>query len=179
MKNMMWAAPGTIYGDAAGYEEPAARPFGAYSMFYNGHRQPATPAPEEKDPNSPRESGYRLPRILVDIVKARPIHLAIIDGIETQTAVETAAAPEDVKRTVKLVKPGVLLAGLNPVCTDAVAAAVMGLDPMADKGKAPFELCDSTLRLAEEAGIGTRDVSKIEVAGTPVAKLRFPFRGRA
>ncbi len=52
----------------------------------------------------------------------------------------------------------------------------MGFDPMADRGTAPFEACDSTLRLAEEAGIGTRDPSKIEVAGTPLRQVRFRFR---
>ena len=33
-------------------------------------------------------------------------------------------------------KPGLLLAGRNPVCTDAVATAVMGYDPMAARGPA-------------------------------------------
>ena len=67
------------------------------------------------------------------------------------------------KRQIRLVKPGFLLAGLNPVSTDAVAAAAMGIDPMADRVKAPFEDCDSMLKVAEEAGIGTRDLSKIEM----------------
>jgi hypothetical protein len=47
---------------------------------------------------------------------------------------------------------------------------------MADRGKAPFETCDSTLRLAEEHGVGTRDLRRIEVIGTPIAQARFPFR---
>ena len=35
---------------------------------------------------------------------------------------------------------------------------VMGFDPMADRGTPPFETCDNTLRLAEDAGLGTRDL---------------------
>jgi hypothetical protein len=52
----------------------------------------------------------------------------------------------------------------------------MGFDPMADRGTAPFEHCDSTLRLAEQLGIGTRDLSRIEILGLPVSKAKTPFR---
>jgi hypothetical protein len=47
---------------------------------------------------------------------------------------------------------------------------------MADRGTPPFETCDSTLRLAEQLGVGTRDLNQIEVLGTPMAKVRFNFR---
>ena len=102
--------------------------------------------------------------------------LAIIDGIETQTAASGAALEEGAKRQIRLVAPGVLLASLNPVCADAAAAAVMGFDPMATRGKAPFENCDSTLELAERAGIGTRDLKAIEVIGARLAEVRTAFR---
>lgn len=178
MENMIGATPITIYGDAAGYEAPSDEPFGSRTaILATGRRQPPETSPAEKDPSSPREPGYRLPRITVDIVKARPIHLAIIDGIETQAGGEGVEPPEETRRRIRPVKPGVLIAGLNPVATDAVAAAVMGFDPMAGRGKPPFENCDSILRLAEEAGIGTRDLSKMKVTGVPVAGVRFLFRG--
>jgi len=61
--------------------------------------------------------------------------------------------------------PGVLVAGTNVVTTDAVAMAVMGLDPMADRGTYPFTKSDNMLRLAEEAGLGTRDLNRIEIVG--------------
>lgn len=176
MGNMIGITPATIYGDSAGYEEPAARPFGARTMFRTGRRQPSPPSPKEISETSPREPGYRLPRITVDLVAARPVHLAIIDGIETQTTADVAALDPGAKRQIRLVKPGILIAGLNPVCTDAVAAAAMGFDPKADRGTAPFENCDSTLRLAEEAGLGTRDLASIEVAGAPIRSVRFAFR---
>jgi uncharacterized protein (DUF362 family) len=176
LKNMMGAAPPTIYGESAGYDEPAARPFGQRVMFHTGLRQPSEPSPKEINPDSPREAGYRIPRIVSDIVAARPIHLAIIDGIETQTTAEAAGPEPGEKRRIHLVKPMILIAGLNPVCVDAVAVAAMGFDPMAERGTAPFETGDSTLRFAEEAGIGARGLAKIEVVGTPVRSVRFAFR---
>jgi hypothetical protein len=55
--------------------------------------------------------------------------------------------------------------------------SLMGFDPMADRGTPPFEDCDSTLRLAEAVGIGTRDLSRIEVAGPSIESVRFDFAG--
>ena len=72
--------------------------------------------------------------------------------------------------------PGVLLAGTNCVTTDAVGTALMGFDPMADRGTAPFETSDNTMRLAEEFGVGTRDLSRIEVIGTPIREAVFRMR---
>jgi uncharacterized protein (DUF362 family) len=84
--------------------------------------------------------------------------------------------PNQGKNTIhQAVHPGVLVAGMNCVCTDAVATAVMGLDPMADRGAPPFEKCDSTLRLAESLGVGTRDLKRIEVVGTPIERARYKF----
>jgi hypothetical protein len=42
-------------------------------------------------------------------------------------------------------------------------------------GAPPFEKCDSTLRLAESLGVGTRDLKRIEVVGTPIARARYKF----
>ena len=83
------------------------------------------------------------------------------------------------RRKCELVNPGVLIAGTNPVTTDAVCAAVMGFDPMADRGTPPFELADSTMRFGEQHGIGTRDISRIEVIGTPIRDVRFDYRAHS
>ncbi len=176
MNNMIGIAPATIYGDAAGFEEPALRPFGRRGMMHTGRRQPSTLVPGETNPESPRDAGYRIPRVAVDLVAARPIHLAIVDGIETQTSAEGVATGAQPGRKIHLVKPGILVAGFNPVCTDAVATALMGFDPGADRGTPPFENCDSTLKLADEAGIGTRDLKKIDLVGVPIRNLQLPFR---
>jgi hypothetical protein len=53
--------------------------------------------------------------------------------------------------------------------------SVMGFDPMADRGTPPFERCDSIVKLAEAAGLGTRDLSRIEVIGPKIAEVRFDF----
>ena len=73
------------------------------------------------------------------------------------------------------VRPGVIVAGTNCVNIDSVCMSVMGFDPMADRGTPPFEVCDSTLRLAESVGLGTRDLKQIEVAGTRIEEARFDF----
>ena len=171
MKNCFGITPCTIYGDGAGEKEPGLLPQGGRGILHSGSRQPSLSAPSENDPKSPRDDGYRVPAIVADLVAARPIHLAIIDGIRTQTRGEGVGTPGTVP-----VAPGVLVAGTNCVCTDAVGMAVMGFDPLADRGKAPFESSDSTLRLAESLGVGTRDLSRIEVIGTPIAQVRFDFR---
>jgi uncharacterized protein (DUF362 family) len=108
---------------------------------------------------------------VVDLVAARPIHLQVIDGIRTIAGGEGPWGP--IAKTP--VAPRVLIAGTNPVATDAIAMAVMGYDPMADRGAPPFETADSMLRLAEEAGLGTRDPNRIEVAGVSTKDARFDF----
>jgi selenophosphate synthetase-related protein len=64
----------------------------------------------------------------------------------------------------------------NSALIDAVCLAVMGYDPMAVRGAPPFEKCDSTLQLAEELGVGPRDLKRIEMVGTPVREALFRFR---
>ena len=65
------------------------------------------------------------------------------------------------------------------MATDAVGAALMGFDPMAERGTAPFETCDSTLQLAEQLGVGTRDLNQIEVVGPAISKVRSRLPPRA
>ena len=171
MKNCFGLTPCTIYGTGAGIDEPSDTPHGGRNPIHAGDRQPSKSAPAEKDPRAPRQDTWRVPRTVVDLVAARPVHLAIIEGIKTMTGGEGPWIREDLKPAA----PGVMVAGLNPVSTDAVAMAVMGFDPMADRGTPPFERCDSTLKLAEEAGIGTRDLQRIEVAGASIAEVKFDF----
>ena len=171
MKNSFGIPPCTIYGEGAGTDDPAKVVKGPRAMLHDGSRQPPKTALPENDPTSPRNTGYRLPRVTVDLVAARPIHLAIVDGIES-----VAGGEGPWSHRCRHVRPGLLVAGTNYITTDAVATALMGFDPMADRGAPPFEVCDSTLRLAEELGIGTRDLRRIEVLGTPISKARFDFR---
>jgi uncharacterized protein (DUF362 family) len=171
MKNSFGLPPCTIYGESAGQDEPSKVSKGPRLMLHTGYRQPPKSVPAEIDPHSPRDPGYRVPRVTVDLVAARPIHLALIDGIETMAGGEGPW----IKHT-RPVRPGLLIAGMNCVSTDAVATALMGFNPTAQRGAAPFEKCDSTLRLAEQLGIGTCDLNRIEVLGLPISKGKVDFR---
>lgn len=171
MKNCFGITPCTIYGTGAGKDEPSKEPIGGREPLHTGSRQPSRSSFAENHPGRSNYGGYRVPRIVADLVAARPIHLSIVEGIKTMAGGEGPWIPG-----ARPISPGLLVAGLNPVTTDAVATAVMGFDPSAEKGRAPFEKCDSTLRLAEEHGVGTRDLSRIEVVGTPIREARFDIR---
>ena len=111
----------------------------------------------------------RLPRAIVDLNRARPIHFALVDGIK---AAEGGEVP---RGSFKPVEPGVLIAGKNPVATDAVATAVMGFDPTTEYPEAPFLYGENYLNLARDLGLGSNDLDKIEVVGVPIDEVRFNF----
>jgi uncharacterized protein (DUF362 family) len=172
IKNCFGISPATIYGDKLPLDEPAPIPYGGRSEIgHRGSRQPPKSSPPEKDPGSPRDAGYRIPRFIADLVAAVPVHLALVEGIETITGAELPRA-----NFTRFVKPGVIMAGTNCVTTDAVAMAVMGFEPRAGRGTAPFEKCDSTLQLAEQLGVGTCDLDQIEVIGLSIKEALFKFR---
>ena len=171
MKNCFGMLPASIYGDDAGRDEPNENPTaGRAKTMHAGRRQPSKSAPAELDPSSSREPGYRVPHIVADLVKSRPIDLQIIDGIES-----IAGGEGPWVGGVRRVQPGVLLAGLNPVSTDAVAAAVMGYDPRAARGTAPFRKCENTLLLAERHGVGSADLRRIDVRGVAIAGAMYRY----
>jgi uncharacterized protein (DUF362 family) len=171
LKNCFGTLPASIYGDSAGKDEPNEKPTdGRVAVGHEGKRQPSKSAPQELRFGTKHDPGYRVPRIVADLAAARPIHLAIIDGVES-----IAGGEGPWNAGVRPVKPGVLLAGLNPVCTDAVAMAVMGYNPRASRGTAPFKTCDNTLALAEAHGVGTTDLKRIEVRGVPVEQAIYRY----
>ncbi len=172
MKNCFGNTPCTIYSREAPEDEPSIVPVGYREPMHSGSRVPPKSAPPIVNVNAPKDAGYRVPRITADLVAARPVHLAVIDGIYTM---EGGELPNQRNAVHKAIHPGLLIAGKNCVSTDAVATALMGFDPMADRGTPPFEKCDSTLRLAEHLGVGTRDLNRIEVTGASIEKVRYPF----
>jgi uncharacterized protein (DUF362 family) len=165
-------------------------PVGVYvsreKVFHLGQMQPPNDAPQEIDFSSERYQGYRMPRLLVDITGARPIDLAIIDGIESSVGGEGPWV-----RGTRPARPGVLILGRNPVCTDAVAMAVMGYNPRAGKDEAPFRVynerkgtpppggahtyCDNIMLLAEAVGIGSTDLNRIDVRGVSIKDALYDF----
>ena len=77
---------------------------------------------------------------------------------------------------LKFTSPGILIAGLNPVSTDAVGTAVMGYEnPRAVRGVKPFHFCDNHLLMAEEAGLGIADLAQIDVRGVPIEKAKCSY----
>ena len=172
MKNIYGTTPITIYGQNAGIDEPAIRPQGGRGeVFHFARRPPSKSAPQQIDPDFSKDAGVRIPRIVAELNAARPAHLAIIEGIRTATGAETNYG----SRPQAAVNPGVLIAGTNTVATDGVAMAVMGFDPMAERGTAPFATADNMLRLGEELNVGLRDPKRNEVVGVPIADARFDF----
>jgi len=172
MKCVYGSTPITIYGEGAGVDEPSIRPHGGRGgVFHFARRMPSKSAPQQIDMSLPKDAGYRIPRIVAELCTARPVHLAIIDGVKSATGAETNYG----SRPQAAVNPGVLIAGTNCVATDAVAMAVMGYDPMAIRGAAPFASSDSMLQLGEGLGIGMRDMSRNEVVGVPVSQVVFSY----
>lgn len=171
MKNIFGITPASIYGDDAGIDGPNENPAsGRLKVCHDGTRKPAGGSPAELFPYSSREPGHRMPRIVAELNSARPVQLAVIDGIET-----VAGGEGPWIKGLRAVTPGLLIAGPNAVATDAVATAVMGYNPRGQRGGQPFENCDNMLLLAESLGIGTADLSRIDVRGTSIADALYRF----
>jgi uncharacterized protein (DUF362 family) len=170
MKNNFGNTPCSLYGGdcgESGNENPRQE---RGPVCHNGKITPPKGVPQELDMTTPREPGYRIPRIVVDLVGARPVDLSIVDGIETIRGGEG-----EWNQGVQVIKPGLLLVGKNSVCVDTVCTAVMGADPLADRGKNPFVRGDNMLKLAEAVGIGTTDLKRIEVAGLSIKEALHDF----
>ena len=170
MKNMFGITPNSLYGsqapseDGTGGRQPLHSPRG----FPNFH------PPGLKDGITSIEPIWRVPRITVDLCAARPVHLAIIDGITAMSGGEGPWCQE--AGGVKVTAPGVLIIGRNPVSTDAVGTAVMGFgNPRSLRGDKPFQNCDNQLLLAERAGLGIAELSQIDIRGLPIEKVLYPY----
>jgi uncharacterized protein (DUF362 family) len=170
MKNLFGLTPNALYGsegvgeDRLGYRGPI------HDAAEGGMRL----LPGEKPGRQGEAVGVRVPWTIVDLNAARPVHLAIVDGISTLRGGEgwwnDGVAPVD---------PGVIAAGFDAVATDAVSMAVMGFDPRVADNTPPFEARVNHVRLAEQAGLGTADLGRIEVRGLTIEEARTPFRAAA
>ncbi len=169
MKNLFGCLPASIYGGDAGVDEPNENPkTNRAQVGHNGNRAPAKSSPGELNFGANHDGGYRMPRIITDLVAARPIHLAMIDGIES-------IAGGELPNRANLTKPNVLIAGFNPVCTDAVGVAVMGYNPRGERGDTAFPRCDNTFTLAEQRGLGSTDLKQIDLRGLPLDKAIYYY----
>ena len=177
MKNMFGLTPTSLYGANAGREDALA---GRDPLHSPGLKagpdfgRVQLPGFKFKKDDQPLDPGVRVPRIITDLCAARPVHLAIIDGISAMSGGEGPWCNE--LGQMKLTKPGVLIVGLNPVSTDAVGTAVMGYaNPRAARGEEAFAICENHLLLAEQAGLGTADLAQIDVRGMTIEKARYPY----
>lgn len=100
--------------------------------------------------------------VLVDLVlmekELHPAVFSVMDG----TVCGNGAGP----RTMVPVAGNVILAGADSVAIDAVAARLMGFDPMA----IPY------LRMCHERGLGVADPRAIDLAGDDVSGMNLRFR---
>lgn len=167
MKNNFGVVPPALYGQSEEVPDPTSN---RVPVIHMGEIPPAPGVPKELPDTGPRRMTNRVPRHTVDAAGIRPIDLTIIDGIETVAGGEGPWHKSLVRQT-----PGLLLAGRNVVCTDAVATSVMGYDPRAPHGTGVFPGLNH-LTLAAEAGLGTHDLDQIQVVGLPISQARHPFQ---
>ena len=197
MKNLFGTTPTLLYGQGTPPQGAIVGADGDWSpnarerVFHYGQAQSPSGAPQEINPKSPRYEGWRLPRVLVDLSGARTIDLAVIDGIQTIVGGENRSIPG-----TKPANPGLLVVGRNCVCTDTVACALMGYNPRGGRDEPPWRVfkgghgrpanqyhppdfyrqyADNIMLLAEAAGMGSADLSKIEVRGTQIKDAVFEY----
>jgi uncharacterized protein (DUF362 family) len=94
---------------------------------------------------------------LCDLATVLPPKLSIIDGLIGAQRHENSGDP---------VKTDVIIAGRDPVATDAVGCLVMGIDPTHV----------AHLRLCHERGLGEYRPHQIKLLGAPLEKVRKQYR---
>ncbi len=125
-----------------------------------------TPCPVYGTPRRYLHAPIRLPRALVDIGVIFPPVLNVVDGLVAQDGKEWGGRP---------VQTNVLLVGNNVVATDATAVRLMGNDPSADYGTAPYLFDRNPLPLAQAHGLGPIDPSRFDLRGDDVSDLSHHF----
>ena len=102
--------------------------------------------------------------VLVDLLyMQKEIHPGLFCAMDG-TVCGNGAGP----RTMHPVAGNVILASGDSVAIDAVAAKIMGFEPL----DIPY------IRMAHERGLGVGDVREIDIAGDDVAALNFGFKTR-
>jgi uncharacterized protein (DUF362 family) len=99
-----------------------------------------------------------LVRTVLDLNRARPINLAVVDAIKT-----TLGSEGPWNNDLKPASFNRLIISKDPVAADAISVKTIGFDPMADDNTPTWKDTDNYLRIAEETGMGIHDVNKIEV----------------
>jgi uncharacterized protein (DUF362 family) len=98
----------------------------------------------------------RLHQNIADLASLVPPRLTVIDGIVAGEGHETRGRP---------LPMNLVIAGVDPVATDAVGAAVMGIPPSTVQH----------LRYAAQKELGILDLEEIQVLGEPINQVRQRF----
>lgn len=102
--------------------------------------------------------------VLVDLlIMQRELHpglFCVMDG----TVCGDGAGPRTMEPKVK----NVILASGDSVAIDAIAAKIMGFDPLS----IPY------IRMCQERGLGTGDPNEIEVVGEDISEMNFQFQSK-
>jgi len=102
--------------------------------------------------------------VLVDLMlmqkELHPGIFSVMDG----TVCGDGAGPRTMKPRVK----NLILASGDSVAIDAVAAKLMGFDPM----EIPY------IRMCHERGLGVGEISEIEIVGEDISEINFGFKTR-
>ncbi len=99
-----------------------------------------------------------LERSITLLCKAVKPKLTVVDGL---VGIEGLGPSMQGKPT----KPGLLIAGTDPVAVDAITAMVMGQEPKEVE----------YIRIAWELGLGEIELDRIEVRGLPLEEAKYPF----
>ncbi|NQU20812.1 MAG: DUF362 domain-containing protein [Candidatus Nealsonbacteria bacterium] len=166
VKNLFGNMPSSLYGADAPNESSTSY---RGPIVHLGRKAVPDGVPAEIGPDVPTDWKLRVPRATADCLGARPVDLAIIDGIETNRGGEGFWI-----RGAEPIQPKLLMVGRNAVCTDAVCTAVMGYDPTAGFQQFPFQ-GENHLQMLASVAVGTNDPKRIEVAGLSIQEALHPF----
>ncbi len=127
--------------------------------LYTLHAKNMFGVPPTRFYGRPRRAFHRagVPEVVYDICRARPIDLAIIDGL----AGLQMGDPIDGER----VEQGLVAAGWNALAVDVVGCALIGVDPVESR----------YLAYLRAAGLGPIALDDVSVHGDPVAGLARRF----
>jgi uncharacterized protein (DUF362 family) len=171
LKNLYGIPPSSLYGDdLEAHPDENAVGYRTQTM-HNCSRPPFTSSESFTGRSVKGDHGFNVPRFVVDLAAAFPVDLTVIDGIST---IQTAEGWW-LGSMVTMTRPGLLIAGRNPVCTDAVAAAVMGFNPDAADRTFPFINGANYLALARQKGLGENRLEQLEIGGVGLNAARFEF----
>jgi uncharacterized protein (DUF362 family) len=172
MKNLFGVPPSSLYGDDLKDEPDENACDYRNRTMHSCTRPPFTSIQSFTGRSVQGDHGFNVPRFIVDLNAAFRLDLVVFDAI----SVIQSAEGWWLGSMVSITRPGLLVAGRNPVCTDAVAAAIMGFEPDAPDRTWPFANGTNYLALARRKGLGENRLTELETAGVSLKSARFEFQ---